>query len=1225
VALAVLEDRIEGSLELERVHLLPGSLSLKGLKYSQQGLEIAAENARIEFSLTRLLRGKEINLSKIEVSGLSVDVSRILEESPRVYDAEPTMQTRRPVPSDIMIKPGKESFAGLLPYTDIGYRFWVNRLSVEGKVLLPASRKIEFFLEGGDVRPGTSATLSLTGSLIDQNPDAPISRMNFDGKLMLEQNPDSGLSMLQMVTTVYARGAAFEGEIALRKEVAVEKTETGGESHSLRVAVIDSTGREEALFDLTDEYNPQESLFRGRFSLNSSSDQLKPFAMAMGAPLPDFTTEGSGTFEYSLTGGMASLRAVIDGQVDGLETVWPHLKEVPPLAVHSEIDLQQSGSSYWINKLIANLDNTEDGKRVARLASSGPFRIDPDDDDFGFQDAEGELLTLAFDDMPTDWFTHLVTEADESLYGGRLIGRVALIKEKSELRVQITKPLQIRGISYRKGGEEYFQNIDVFMRGNLGLSENELRFTLNSMELRSGRAQLMEASLEGKFNMTEDGEEKLQLDGRLIARLNEFYKQPIAEVFAFPGFSALNLEQSFRIVLGDEFLRFENLAGKLTNDAGESFFQEHLLQPVSIRLPLGDEFLSAVEASGDLLRFEFSGFPLELIASHVPDYELTDGTISGEFTLGSVDGNIELRSEAPLSMIDLNLADKDGQLLKNFSLSLVPEFSFDQNKLNFAWTDLVARSGWNHAVTGNGEVTFDFNRESPVEKASGDLQADIAILARQPFFSKISIADSGLVALSGKFDLNDRVEFSGQILLQDLHATSDPEIEIQRGTLSVEGTLADGRIQLKAPFTLLGKGGDSDILFSLWLEPQSQEKGARFKFFAQGKNLVLADMFSLAGFLEPNEEAAEPAETERPKRTPTASVQRRDQESFWKGYSGEATVDFGRVVYPGIGQLDKVRAIFRASDRQLLFETDNTGSGGNPLNLQGRIDFKAGRSKPYSLQAQLGLSDFDVGSFLRQSDPRQRPMVEGIFNLTGNLTGEAENLDRLLQTAQGDFYLENRSGGIFRPLPLDDQKTQVATFAIAGLDLLAGKKVRQLNTATRAAKLLREVEFDDMKIKASRGSNLNIDLTDLWVRGPEIIISGTGSVSYREGVPLLDQPLLLKAQMAAKNEAAYLLNELGHLQDRQTEDGYYYGPSFSITGTLGNPDKSELDRLLQSSTLGFLGVGGRKVDLGKSDQSVESTPSQTETDPGGENLQQTPAPSKEEKILKSIFKIITDR
>jgi len=185
VVLAVLEDRLDGSVELESVYLLPGSLSLEGLKYSVQGVEVAAEKARIEFSLGRLLMGKEIKLSKIEVSGLNVDVSGILKESSQVYDTQPTMQTRKPAPSDIIIQPGKETFSGLLHYTDMGYRIWVDSLAIDGKIILPASREIEFLLVGSDVRPSASATLSLTGSLIDQNSGAPISRMNFDGDSML--------------------------------------------------------------------------------------------------------------------------------------------------------------------------------------------------------------------------------------------------------------------------------------------------------------------------------------------------------------------------------------------------------------------------------------------------------------------------------------------------------------------------------------------------------------------------------------------------------------------------------------------------------------------------------------------------------------------------------------------------------------------------------------------------------------------------------------------------------------------------------------------------------------------------------------------------------------------------------------------------------------------------------------------------------------------------------
>ena len=1221
VALAILENKVDGSLELESVYLLPGSLSLKGLKYSEQGVEVAAEKARIEFSLVRLLRGKEIKLSKIDVSGLSVDVSGILKESSQVYDAQPTIQTSRPVPSDIIIKPGKETFAGLLPYTDIGYRFWVDSFAIDGKIIFPASREIEFFLVGSDVKPAASAYLSLTGSLTDQNPGASISSMNFDGELMLEQKADSGLSKLEIITTAYARGAAFEGEIALRNEVVTEKTEMDRESHLMRMVLIDALGDENVLFDLTDEYDRRESGFRGNFQLNMFSEQLKPFAM--GLPFPRFTAVGSGTFDYSIKERTGSLKTIIEGQVDELETLRPELKEIPPLALHTEIDIKKDGSSFWINKLAATVKNKKNGNKIAELAGNSPFRIDPNDDSFGFDHVRGNLLLFTLDEVPANWANGFFKDTDNLISGGIMGGEFALLKDGANFKILMTKPFLASGISYGKEGRDFLKNIDVVLGGDFGLNltGKEYNFNFKTVELHSGGVQLLDGNLEAKLYPYDDKPDRLLIKGNISARLNEWHKQPFAEEISVPWAAPLTLEQSFQMTLETDFIRVENLIGELKDDTGQKFFSVELLKPVSFQQPWEQTFPFGMGESGDLLNLTFTNFPMGLIDPYLPSYQLTGGHFSGQFIIASNHGVIEAKSEKTSSFNNIHLSERGRPILKNLSLNLDSKLSFLQNILNISWSGLEAYSGNDNSIKSNGEMSLDWNREFPLQKASGDIQMDIENLARQPFFSRSSIADSGFVVMNGIFNLKDQNNFSGQVLITDIKASSIPEHPIKSGEISVEGSLENDLIMMNAPISLQGVGGNSDARLEVRLE--RREMGAKFSISVKGNRLVLADAIALAALFDTSKkESPQPINTAGATRLPAPSNLLRESNPFWYGYSGEARIDFDKVVYPGIGQLEEVKAVLNADEHRLSFATINSGSTKQPLGIAGKIDFITNHKKPYSLEAEVEVANFDAGLFLSKSDPLHNPIVEGIFDLKGTLDGEAENLPRLLQTAQGNFFLESTSGGLFRALPLRDQKGQAASLALTGLDILLGNKVREFNTANRAVILLQEIKFDEMKIAAVRGSDLNISLTDLFVRGPEIILAGAGGVTYREGVPFLEQPLILNAQMGAKDEAAYLLNELGLLINSQTEEGYYLGPSFSIRGTLGNPDKSELDRLVRRSTFGLLGAGGRRVDLEKQSQTEDAT--EAETTPGGDNFQQKEGSSKEEVFLRSIFKIITD-
>ncbi len=1219
--LTALEDTVEGTLDVEEVHLLPGSLEFKNLSYSDKDWEVIVGEAKLEFSLHEVWREKEVKISMVKVSGLEVDLSRILEEHEKGnIELPPGISGGGESSSSDQKIVGKEiSFPGILRYTDSGYGLWVDHLSVEGKVLLPASREMEFIVSGKEIIPGASATLQMEGSLVDQTPDAPVSGVKFDGEATFTQSNESGLSDLRIVTTAYARGAAFDGEIALRKEVSVKRDDFGGESLQLHVAVINSLGEREALFDLNNDYVAKNSEFRGRFSLNTSSAQLRPFAA--GIPLPDFSSNGSGTYDYSLVNRSGSLKSSIDAQLNSLQAISPELRDVPPLGIHAEIDIDHQESGYRVNKLRANIDDLNARKRVLDLASSSPFQVNPRADDLGFKQAQGNLLTLEIDRLPVDWFAQLPSK--EAVTGGLLSGKFAVAKENGFLKARITEPLKVDGVSYNREGREYFEDIDIILEGYFGYSAEELSFNLNSLEMRSGSSLLVEGTLDGSVELTSNRPGMLKAGGKLTTQLKELYRQPFASQLGGMPASPLSLEQSFQFVLGKESLKIANFNWNLRTEEGEVYLQGETLQPISFPIPVEGDWQLSVEQSGDLARLEFSDLPVELLAPYILDYQLSGKTVSGELILSSDRKKFDLKTESALLVGGIDLSRNGEALLDDLSISVIPTIAFGGDELVLSWKDLLIRSGRKSALSGDGELSFDISDEPIFGKASGEVQADIGYLARQPLFARYLSADSGLLAFSGTIDLQDRQSVSGQLLIKDLHSTKAPENTIERGEFSFEGKMEDGSFQLQAPITLQGSGGNSDLLLTILFEPQ--DAGARFQISAEGKSLVIADVLSLTDFLEKKEEISKPDEAPKPL---VVSSRKRDLKPFWTGYTGEASLDIGQVIYPGIGELDEFNAVFRASPNQLFIESKNSGSAGNPLDLKGEINFNSGKIKPYSLVAQLGIANFDIGSFLRRGNPQERPLVEGIFDLTGAMSGEAENPEILLDTAQGEFYLQSRSEGIFRALPRG-QKGQAASVLLGGLDLLAGDKVRQINTANRAANLLREIKFEEMKIKAVRGNDLNFNMTDLLVRGPQIIMAGEGSVTYRKGIPFLDQPLSVKAQIAAKEEAAYLLNELGHLKDQQTEDGYYLGPSFAIKGSLGNPDKSELDRILKSSTLGFFGVGGgRKVDLEKSNETGDSAQSETNPEPepvpDSDKLNPVKKPTREEELLKSIFQILKD-
>jgi hypothetical protein len=81
-------------------------------------------------------------------------------------------------------------------------------------------------------------------------------------------------------------------------------------------------------------------------------------------------------------------------------------------------------------------------------------------------------------------------------------------------------------------------------------------------------------------------------------------------------------------------------------------------------------------------------------------------------------------------------------------------------------------------------------------------------------------------------------------------------------------------------------------------------------------------------------------------------------------------------------------------------------------------------------------------------------------------------------------------------------------------------------------------------------------------------VTGIGTISYREGVPLARQPLRLQLALAGKGALAQVLNRAGLLNGNQDDREYYtVSRAFSISGTPLVPDSGDLWRFVAEAAL----------------------------------------------------------
>jgi hypothetical protein len=196
--------------------------------------------------------------------------------------------------------------------------------------------------------------------------------------------------------------------------------------------------------------------------------------------------------------------------------------------------------------------------------------------------------------------------------------------------------------------------------------------------------------------------------------------------------------------------------------------------------------------------------------------------------------------------------------------------------------------------------------------------------------------------------------------------------------------------------------------------------------------------------------------------------------------------------------------------------------------------------------------------------------------MAASASGRGGNLDDLLARVQFDSKLSS-NGGTLHLLDRMDKNSLAggglnAASTIAGIaSIITGPKapngLKQFNDLVA---LLQQIKYDDLTFAARRGPNLNIELTQLTVKNPEINLVGSGRITYRPGVAIPLQPLAVSLQLDGKGRVATLLGSVGLMRAPANPNAYGAGPKFAVTGSLQEPNTDALYSILKQAALGNL-------------------------------------------------------
>lgn len=820
-----------------------------------------------------------------------------------------------------------------------------------------------------------------------------------------------------------------------------------------------------------------------------------------------------------------------------------------------------------------------DGREIlsADLAGQEPLRIAlpvfrPDWDSY-----EPQTLTLSLDRMPIGWLSPYIPELE--LRGGEVSGRLSATAVAGEgLSLSATEPLVVTDLLPVYRGREAHQTLRASLRPTLQLGNAASTLRLDEFSVATAQGDEIAGAL--RVEAAPGGETiavNLSLDGR------------------FPGLAArtgaqlggLQLEQQGRLDPDSRRFNIDRLELTVTDTAGSTFLELANLQPFYV-----DPEPFAVGTDGaatKILRVAVTPLRLEQLLPSIFGLDLEGVLPAGElFGRTEPGGGLVIAAEAPLVFRDVSVRWEDAALLDRVTMSTRYEIAY-----SVAGVEL--RSASLSALNPAGETMLDLATEivAPLmpdaawSQASIALTTDLAALGGQPVLADLPAFTSGRFSASLMASNTGETSIHLDSSLRDAATTelgALPDAEI-----GVDATVTDAsRIELSIPLALDSAAfGRSDLRLDGSLERTAQGPD-RFRAAISGSHFAVADWLRLTQLLGFRDDTvAAPGGT----RVVTAGDESPDLRSalgklrterhrvpVWTdNLEGSAGLAVDRLSFPSF-EVERLAGRLELSPTRAELSGLTASLLGAGLTARGTLDFEAAADAPYSLDFDADIAAIDLGRLFRLLDPTALPTTEGIFDFAATLGGRGRNPIDLAFSTRGEIRLSG-TDGVFRGLADIAGTGSTASRVIGTLTFS-----RELRALARLLEGLGEIPFDQAEIILSRQSGSNLDLQSLSLRSPQVSMQASGSLALAPRRSLLQSPLMLSADIAARGDVAILFDGMDLLEEEtdNNEDDYrsLIRP-IEILGTPAEPDASAFWALLDEgaeNARGSFGLGLRTLN-----------------------------------------------
>jgi len=629
------------------------------------------------------------------------------------------------------------------------------------------------------------------------------------------------------------------------------------------------------------------------------------------------------------------------------------------------------------------------------------------------------------------------------------------------------------------------------------------------------------------------------------------------------AFGRVDLAADFDVARAGASVRVDRLETSLSGTMPAASVRA--LQAFEFNTESGE--LKVASPTGDLVGISIEGVPLSWLMGAMPGVSLGGSDAQGEFVIRAEEGRLALRTKAPLSAAGVSVSKAGRPIAAGLEVSAFVLGDYAPQGWQVQVAPFEVRSEGIKILSLEARLGRLAGADQAI-KAAGSWSAALPPILAQPGAARLPRLSGGDASGSFEASLGVTRELLVKVALNALEIRSGAPVALPSVTSDVRADFeANGRTTFNLPLHLDYGARTADLILSGTFT--SDKDGPVADAALSGAQLSADDLLAIAALSGSDEalvEPAPPAGSGPSARVPAAA-------SFWPGIRGRLSIRLKDLALPRIA-LHDVRGALVIDPAAIRIESGTASIGdGSEARIDGELKFTLGAGRPYSCWTSVAVDGIDSAPLFRAMDPDRPPAIEGRFDLSSHLEGDGEGLGDLFDRAQGACKLSSKDGR-FRVLRTDvtDAVKQAPSKLVDTLDTvtsLFGKKLDKVGEAlVESATGLSEIHYDQMNISAERGADLNIRITEFTLLAPEERATGTGRITYEEGVPIRAQPLSVDLDLGVRGRLGKFMAIVGMLKEGQDELGYtqLYQP-IHLGGTLQKIDQSQWREMLIQAPL----------------------------------------------------------